>query len=236
LSTPWPFQDPPSAQVFADATILRERQPIHFLSHDQEGVWRFHDLDASYESVLAALPVNLSVVLELDPSLRAVADLAPGWVAFRLAVGDEWVRLRPNTPSPGNWKEVLAMPEILRFHAASGDLVFRSVNPAWWRGEVVIKGQRIMLGCDAPKGLLSSLKNALSSPLETKWKHEGLDLGLCLAFSDPYGAAYPADSDGKRLLMFQDVKAVFFATLFLERHERQQWLASTEKAIEAHGQ
>jgi len=34
----------------------------------------------------------MGTALGLDPTLRSIADLPPGWSATRTHVGDEWVR------------------------------------------------------------------------------------------------------------------------------------------------
>ena len=36
--------------------------------------------------------IGMGTALNLDPTLRSVADLPPGWTASRARVGDAWVR------------------------------------------------------------------------------------------------------------------------------------------------
>jgi len=34
----------------------------------------------------------MRAVVEIDPSLRSIADLPPGWIAWRKSRSDPWVR------------------------------------------------------------------------------------------------------------------------------------------------
>ena len=64
---------------------------ILFVSHDEDDHgWQFHDdLNARPET---ARLVCLSHVLALDPALCALADLPPGWVAWRADAASAWRR------------------------------------------------------------------------------------------------------------------------------------------------
>ena len=87
----WPFDQPPNCATFVTRGLIEDKNPILFVSHDEDDHgWQFHDsLDAQDKD---ARIVCLSHVLELDPSMRDLADLPPGWVAWRRDEHSPWVR------------------------------------------------------------------------------------------------------------------------------------------------
>ncbi len=88
----WPFDQPPNCATFVTRSLIEEKSPILFVSHDEDDHgWQFHDtLDATKQE--DACIVCLSHVLELDPSMKELADLEPGWVAWRTSISQPWVR------------------------------------------------------------------------------------------------------------------------------------------------
>ena len=88
----WPFPDPKNVAVFTTIQVLRLRQPILHVSHDdQDGVWQFHT-GAQQVSAGDAMIVALSEMVEHDPSICELADLPCGWYAERDGVGTPWRR------------------------------------------------------------------------------------------------------------------------------------------------
>ena len=94
----WPFDQPPNCATFVTRGLIEDGKPILFVFHDEDDHgWQFHDtLDPQEEDVRI---VCLSHVLKLDPGMRALADLPPGWMASRQRVSDPWVR-EPAPPEP----------------------------------------------------------------------------------------------------------------------------------------
>jgi hypothetical protein len=82
----WPFDQPPNCAVISIRQIVFESAPILHVTHDSDDHgWQFLSLeDACVDS--------LSGILRLDPSVREIADLPPGWHAWRRAVGTRWTR------------------------------------------------------------------------------------------------------------------------------------------------
>ena len=92
----WPFQDPPNVAVFTTKEIAERTQCIQYVCHDQEdGAWQFHSIDGAPASEADARLVSLRSILEMDPTIRALADLPLGWCAMRDTEKSEWQR-RPN--------------------------------------------------------------------------------------------------------------------------------------------
>ena len=87
----WPFDQPPNCATFVTRGLIDDGKPILFVSHDEDDHgWQFHDtLDAKPED---ARLVCLRQVLEIDPAMRELADLPPGWIAWRRNEFGPWVR------------------------------------------------------------------------------------------------------------------------------------------------
>ena len=89
----WPFDQPRNCAVFTLRQIVFDGEPILSVSHDEDDHgWQFLGLDDAVEADAAV--VSLSEIIGLDPTVLEVADLPPGFRAWRRAVGDQWVRIR----------------------------------------------------------------------------------------------------------------------------------------------
>ena len=87
----WPFDQPPNCAVITLRRIVFGSAPILHVTHDSDDHgWQFLGLEDAQEK--EASVVCLSTILSLDPSIREVADLEPGWHAWRHAVGAPWKR------------------------------------------------------------------------------------------------------------------------------------------------
>jgi hypothetical protein len=87
----WPFDQPKNCAVFTTTHVMKEGRDIAFVFHDADDHgWQFH-----YEgekSLRDSLVVCLSEIVRHDPSVLEVADLPPGWKAWRKKRGDAWQR------------------------------------------------------------------------------------------------------------------------------------------------
>ena len=76
--------------------VLDGSEPILLVSHDEDDhAWQF--IGTSDASVEDAKLVCLEEIVRLDPTVLEVADLPPGWQAFRDRVGGEWTRQKHPT-------------------------------------------------------------------------------------------------------------------------------------------
>lgn len=90
-SSSWPFADPPNVVCFTVRGIVEEGKPILMVSRDEEdGAWQCLTGDAFDMS--DAMLVSLQSLVERDPSLRALADMPPGWMAWRESPAAAWSR------------------------------------------------------------------------------------------------------------------------------------------------
>jgi hypothetical protein len=86
----WPFDQSPDTAAITVRSVL-EGNPILLVSHnaDDHG-WVF--LDGRAVDTEEGRVIGLATALRIDPTLRAIADLPPGWSAWRDGVGDPWRR------------------------------------------------------------------------------------------------------------------------------------------------
>lgn len=92
----WPFDQPRNCGVYSVRQIAFEGAPILHVTHDEDDHgWQFLTLeDARVED---AVLLCFEEVVASDPSLLELADLPPGWHAWRVDVGNPWIR-EPNEP------------------------------------------------------------------------------------------------------------------------------------------
>jgi hypothetical protein len=87
------FDEPPNRAVITIRQIVREGQPVLHVTHDlDDHGWQF--LGAGDAKVEDAMIVALSEMLSIDPTLSELADLPPGWHAWRASAVAEWIRER----------------------------------------------------------------------------------------------------------------------------------------------
>jgi hypothetical protein len=78
----WPFDQPQNCAVITLRQITQEAAPILHVSHnsDDHG-WQF--LGWEEARVEDGVVVCFAHILDMDPSIRELADLPPGWHAWR---------------------------------------------------------------------------------------------------------------------------------------------------------
>lgn len=91
----WPFADVENTATITLKRIVNRTAPILLVSHDaDDGGWQF--LDGGEVTEDDASVVSLREILELDPTIKDVADLPLGWKAERTGVGKPWQRRAAN--------------------------------------------------------------------------------------------------------------------------------------------
>ena len=92
-SSNWPFDQPPNVAAITTVRVLKEKFPILRVSHySDDHSWAF--VCGTTNATEDGRVIGMYHVLSLDPTLRAIADLPPGWTAWRDRVGGEWHRAR----------------------------------------------------------------------------------------------------------------------------------------------
>ena len=89
-SAEWPFDQAPNVAALTVRSVL-EGDPILHVSHDiDDDGWQF--LDGRDVDVDEGRVIGMAEALRLDPTLREIADLPPGWIARRETPGSPWHR------------------------------------------------------------------------------------------------------------------------------------------------
>lgn len=87
----WPFDQEPETAALTTRQVLEEQEPIRQVVHySDDHSWAFTH-GASDEKAEFRI-VHMSHLFKLDESLRSIADLPPGWSAWRDARTDDWER------------------------------------------------------------------------------------------------------------------------------------------------
>ena len=91
MNPSWPFGQTPDTAVFTLRTIIFGGEPILHITHDMDDHgWQF--LGAGDADENDAAIVGLGEIVKLDPSVLEVADMAPGWHAWRRSKSSPWLR------------------------------------------------------------------------------------------------------------------------------------------------
>ncbi len=92
----WPFDQPPNRAVITLRQIVDGSRPVLHVTHDSDDHgWQFLGLEGVREE--DASVVCFSEIVQIDPSLRQLADMPPGWHAWRRVVGAHWIRAPHNS-------------------------------------------------------------------------------------------------------------------------------------------
>jgi hypothetical protein len=90
---PWPWDQAPNAAALTVRSIL-DGAPILYVFHDvADDGWQL--LDGEPPDTNEGRLIGIHEVPRLDASLWEIADLPPGWMAWRDWVGGSWSR-EPN--------------------------------------------------------------------------------------------------------------------------------------------
>ena len=86
----WPFADPENVAAISTVQVFRQGFPILQVSHDYGGDWQV--LCGTTSDVRDGIVVCLGCAYQRDKTIGELADLAPGWIAWRDYVGGPWQR------------------------------------------------------------------------------------------------------------------------------------------------
>ena len=91
MSAHWPFDQPQNAAAITSRQVLREGHPILSVVHySDDHSWSF--TCGTTSDVQDGLVVDMGCIVEMDPTLTSIADLPPGWRAFRESIDSPWER------------------------------------------------------------------------------------------------------------------------------------------------
>ena len=85
----WPFDQETNVAALTTRQVLDEGLPILLVTHyDDDDSWAF--ICGTTEKADDIRIIGMGEALSLDPTLRTIADLPPGWTARRKIVGGSW--------------------------------------------------------------------------------------------------------------------------------------------------
>ncbi len=88
---PWPFDQERRCAVVTLRSIIFDREPILVVFHDEDDHgWQFLN-GRTFDMSNAAL-VALEEIVNLDASVLEIADMPPGWKAWRKSQSSAWQR------------------------------------------------------------------------------------------------------------------------------------------------
>ncbi len=78
--------------VLTSVRLLEGEDWVHYVTHDEEdGAWQFHPFSGPTGEREAAV-ISLAEMLRIEPRVRELVDLPPGWCAWRPDRNDPWTR------------------------------------------------------------------------------------------------------------------------------------------------
>jgi len=89
----WPFDQEKNAAAVTTLNVMENGLPVLVVTHyADDHSWAF--LCGTTNQAADGRVISMGEVLELDPTLKSIADLPPGWMAWREKVGSLWKRDR----------------------------------------------------------------------------------------------------------------------------------------------
>ncbi len=90
-STGWPFDQGPDVAAITTRQVLEEKLPILRVTHySDDHSWAFV-CGTTGESEDGRV-ISMAEALDIDPTLRSIAGMPPGWRAWRESVGSDWIK------------------------------------------------------------------------------------------------------------------------------------------------
>jgi hypothetical protein len=89
----WPFDQPKDCAVFTTTHVMKDGQDIIYVFHDEDDHgWQFHY--AGEKDPADTMIVALEEIVGHDSSVLEIADLPPGWKAWRKKRGALWQKAK----------------------------------------------------------------------------------------------------------------------------------------------
>ena len=87
----WPFDHAKNVAAITTHQVIEDALPILIAIHyADDHSWAF--VCGTTNEDKDGRVIGMGTALALDPTLREIADLKPGWEASRKAVGSEWTK------------------------------------------------------------------------------------------------------------------------------------------------
>lgn len=91
----WPFDQAPNVAAITTRQVIEDGLPILTVVHySDDHSWAF--VCGTSNATEDGRVIGMGTALKMDATLATIADLPPGFCAYRAAVGEPWMR-EPNT-------------------------------------------------------------------------------------------------------------------------------------------
>jgi len=91
--TNWPFDQPPEAAAITTQQVISGKEPVRVVTHFlKDASWAFSC--GTTDSPAHGRLVRMRDAVGRDSTLFSIADLPPGWTAWRNKMGGEWERVK----------------------------------------------------------------------------------------------------------------------------------------------
>jgi hypothetical protein len=88
----WPFDQAPNVAAITTRQVIELNYPILLVTHyEDDDSWAFL-CGTTDDHLKDGRVIGMGTALRLDPSLRLLADLPPGWSARRKNRDSKWIR------------------------------------------------------------------------------------------------------------------------------------------------
>jgi len=85
----WPFDQPKNCIAFSTKAVVFEGAPILYVYHDEDDHgWQFIGLESGTDENIAL--ICMEHIVSMDPSVKEVAHIAPGYYAWRETPETAW--------------------------------------------------------------------------------------------------------------------------------------------------
>jgi hypothetical protein len=89
----WPFDQAKNVAALTTHRVVHEKYPVLSVTHyNDDDSWAF--TCGTTTETEDAMFVSMESIVSIDPTLRSIADLAPGWSAYRDSIGGSWNRVK----------------------------------------------------------------------------------------------------------------------------------------------
>ena len=94
MQQPWPFDQAPNVAAVTTRQVLEGNPILCVVHYDDDHSWAFTCGTTNDEA--DGRVISMLEAVDLDSTIKEVADLLPGWKASRSAAGAKWQREQVN--------------------------------------------------------------------------------------------------------------------------------------------
>jgi hypothetical protein len=94
----WPFDQAPNVAATTTRQVLEGKPILRVVHYEDDHSWAF--TCGTTDDEADGRVISMEEAVDLDSTIKEVADLPPGWGAWRTAAGEKWQREQMESESP----------------------------------------------------------------------------------------------------------------------------------------